>query len=158
MKTTVLCAAIVAGMAMTAFPASADSPREKPDFASLDVDGDGAITLEELQAAGAARFAETDANGDGALSQDELIAQMSGRAERGVTRMIERLDENDDGVLQQSELEDRGAKRLERLIERADTNDDGVVSEEEFEQVKDRGGRRGGDGKHRHGRGHGGRG
>ena len=77
MKTAILTAAIIAGLGLVAAPAMAEQQRERPDFATLDTDGNGQLTLEELQAAGAARFDDLDADGDGSLSVEELAAQGS---------------------------------------------------------------------------------
>jgi Ca2+-binding EF-hand superfamily protein len=43
-------------------------------FEEMDLNGDGAVTLEEMEGAREARFAEADANGDGVLDRDELLA------------------------------------------------------------------------------------
>ncbi|MEY1556408.1 EF-hand domain-containing protein [Yoonia sp. R2331] len=159
MKTQILMIAIAAGLTLNAVPVAAQDRADRPDFATLDADGDGMLTLEEMQAAGAARFAAADADGDGALSAEELTAQMSERAARGADRMIERLDENGDGLLQQAEMQDsRMADRAERLFARADADEDGSISAEEFEAVKERMGKRGGGKRGGKGRGHGGRG
>lgn len=138
MKTKILMAALLSGLVLTAGAASAENHRERPDFATLDANGDGALTLDELQARGAARFAEADANGDGALSAEEMVAAAEARNADRVARMIERHDENGDGLLQQDELPTRGQDRAERMFERADANDDGTISEEEFEVAKER--------------------
>ncbi len=160
MKTHILMIAIAAGLTLNAVPVAAESADGRPDFATLDANGDGALTLEELQAAGAARFAAADTDGDGALSEEELTARMAERASKGVSRMMERLDANEDGLLQQSELQDsRFGDRAERMFAHADANEDGSVSEEEFEAAKERGGKRRGGKRHGgEGRGHGGRG
>lgn len=146
MKTQVLMAAIVAGFGLVATGAVA---QERPDFATLDTNGDGAISITELQAQGEQRFATADTDGNGALSEAELLAQASERAEnraaKMVERMMEKLDENGDGEIQQGEMPERDSDRGERMFERADANDDGVLSAEEFEAAADheRGGRRG---------------
>jgi Ca2+-binding EF-hand superfamily protein len=44
-------------------------------FEEMDLNGDGAVTLEEMEGAREARFAEADANGDGVLDRDELLAE-----------------------------------------------------------------------------------
>ena len=133
MKTQVLMAAIVAGFGLVATNAIA---QERPDFATLNTNGDGAISLTELQSQGKDRFAETDTDGNGALSEAELLAQASERADDRAAKMVERmlahLDENDDGEIQQSELPERDANRAERMFERADADKDGVLSAEEF--------------------------
>jgi Ca2+-binding EF-hand superfamily protein len=149
MKTNVLMAALLSGLVLAAGAASAqdDQTRERPDFATLDVNGDGSLTQDELRAQGQARFAEADANGDGALSADEMVAASGERAAKRAARMIERLDANEDGVLQLEEMQNRGGDRAERMFERADADGDGVLSAEEFETAKEHRGDRRGNGK-----------
>lgn len=163
MKTPVLMAAIVAGFGLVATGAQAQG---RPDFATLDTNGDGAISMAELEAQGEQRFATADTDGNGALSEAEMLAQAEsrseGRAAKMVARMLERLDANNDGEIQQTELPEHGGGRAERMFERADANEDGAISEEEFDAVADRG-RGGRGGKHgdrggRHGQRGGGRG
>jgi len=138
MKKKMMFVAAFAGLVMAAGAAQADGHRQGPDFATLDADGDGQLTLEELQAQGEARFATADTDGNGALSAEELIAAANGRAEERAARMIERLDANGDGVLQQDELRPRGGEdRAQRLFERADADENGAISEEEFETARD---------------------
>ncbi|MEJ6399472.1 calcium-binding protein [Yoonia sp. 208BN28-4] len=151
MKTTFLIAAMTGAMLLPALDAAADGPREKPDFATLDTNGDGTLTLEELQSQG--RFATADANDDGVLSQDELTAAAQGRAAMAVERMLSRLDENGDGAISQDELPDRG-DRAERMFSRVDANDDGAISAEEFEEMRaHRGEGRGRGSRHHDGNG-----
>jgi len=140
MKTTVLMAGIAAALVMTAADAEAKPNRDRPDFATLDANGDGQITAEELQAQGAARFAAADTDGNGSLSLEELTAAAAERRENRAGRMLERLDTNEDGELSQEELAAaRGGDRAERMIERADADGNGSISQEEFEEAKDRG-------------------
>lgn len=116
-----------------------DSPPRSPEivFEELDLNGDGAITLEEMTGAGDARFAEADANGNGTLDRDELLARAQERAERGVDRMIERVDANGDGALSQEEManmrEGRRGPNPARMFERIDADGDGSISQGEFE-------------------------
>ncbi len=138
MKTKISMAALLSGLVLTAGAVSAENHRERPDFATLDANGDGALTVDELHARGAARFAQVDLNGDGSLSTEEMVAAAEARSAGRVARMIERHDENGDGLLQQDELPTRGRGRAERMFERADANDDGTISEEEFELIKER--------------------
>lgn len=155
MKRQILMATVFAGFAMAAGVAMADGHRgERPDFATLDLNGDGGISLEEMQAQGEARFADIDTNGDGGLSAEELIAAADARAQERAADMIERFDENGDGILQIDEMPRRGGDRAERMFERIDADEDGVISAEEFEAVKERMGERRGD----RGKGHRGRG
>jgi hypothetical protein len=161
MKTPVLMAAIVAGFGLAATGAQA---QERPDFATVDANGDGQISMAETEAYGEQRFANVDTDSDGALSEAELLVQASARSERRaarmVARMLEHLDENEDGRIQQSELPERDDSRAARRLERADTNEDGVISEAEFEAAgnhgrDDRRGSHGGkDGERGEHRGH----
>lgn len=147
MKTAVLMAGIAAAMVLTAADVQAKPNRDRPDFATLDADGDGQITMEELQAQGAARFADADTDGNGSLSLEELTAAAEERRESRIQRMLDRLDANEDGELSQEEMQAaRGGDRAERMFERADANDDGTISQEEFDSAKERGrgGRNGG--------------
>jgi Ca2+-binding EF-hand superfamily protein len=74
--------------------------------------------------------------------------------------MIERMDENEDGLIQADEMKprggDRGERNMERMFERMDTDEDGTLSAEEFaaaqEKMQERGERRQGQG---HSQGHG---
>jgi len=163
MKTPLLMAAIAAGITLAA---SAEARGEgggraahMPTFEDLDLNADGNVTLEEIQAAGRARnaerFTEVDANGDGALSADEMLAHANEqRAERladQIAERIEKADTNGDGLLQQSEIQAQAAERAEgrrgergeRMFERFDANEDGQLSAEEFAAGLEAAGERG---------------
>lgn len=149
MKSTVLMTAIVAGLTLTAMDASAagrGGDRAMPDFATLDTDGSGTLSVAELEAAAAGRFAAMDINGDGGISAEELAANREGRAAKRAERMLSRLDANEDGLLQADEMKPRGAS-VERMMSRVDTNEDGEISPEEFEKMSDKRGKRGGKGR-----------
>lgn len=150
MKTKILTAALLSGLVLTAGAAQAENHRERPDFATLDINGDGALTLEEMQARGEARFAEIDTDGDGALSAAELAASGAERATERATRMIARFDDNEDGLLQQDEMPSRGERRAAQMFDRVDADSDGVISAEEFEAAKARMGERRGEGRGDH--------
>ena len=115
-----------------------------PSFADLDSDGDGQLSEEEFSSLGAVWLAEIDTDGDGLLSQEELAAaiieRMTEFANRGSARMIERLDDNDDGMIGVDEIGHRHdpAEAFSRL----DDDGDGSISEDEFEHMKARDGRR----------------
>ncbi len=148
MKTPLLILAIGAGLTIQTLSAEAPTgDRERPGFSEIDGDGNGSISLEEMQAFGdaarAERFAAADTDGDGVLTEEEIIAAAQNRR---AARLIERLDANDDGVLQVEELRVREA-RGERFFERLDADEDGVISEAEFNDPPRRGG-----GGHGHGR------
>lgn len=120
------------------------------DFTTLDVDGSGEITQEDLDALRANRFSEIDANGDGTVSRDEFMAASAARAGDRAGEMFDRLDADGDGALSRDALEARDgrARGAGRLIQRADADGSGGVSEEELaaamERFAERGGKRGG--------------
>ncbi|MEL6683031.1 MAG: calcium-binding protein [Pseudomonadota bacterium] len=144
MKKTIFLTAILSAVVLSSATVHAQqTPRERPDFSTLDLNGDGQLTQEELQARSDSRFSDADANGDGGLSVEELTAAADARRADRISRMMERFDENGDGILQRSELPERG-DRAERMFERADENGDGTISQAEFEAAQDRlGGRKG---------------
>lgn len=146
MKSNVLMAALLSGLVLAAGAAQAGSHRERPDFATLDLDGDGSLSQEELQAQGEARFATADANGDGGLSAEEMIAAAGARASERAAQMIERHDANGDGVLQFDEMPRRSGDRPGRMFEHADADGNGVLSQEEFETALEKHGERRGRG------------
>lgn len=141
------------GMGPGAFGAA---PMGQLDFATLDADGNGAITQEDLDALAAERFAEVDLNGDGTLDASEVAAQMTARIEeRGLDSrtqgavewtptidedrvawmaegVVLRMDDNDDGVLSIEEVTPDG-DRAGKMLARLDTDGDGAVSQEEFD-------------------------
>ncbi|WP_380057671.1 EF-hand domain-containing protein [Falsihalocynthiibacter sp. SS001] len=108
----------------------------------IDTNADGKISAEEMKAHADARFAEMDADGDGKVSPEELKAfsekrQSERHAERQA-KMIERLDQDGDGMLSQEEMTPKGA---DQMFEKLDTDGDGQLSEEELKAAK---GKRGG--------------
>lgn len=144
MKPTVLIAAIAAGLTLTAMDVSAawrGPQHDAPDFATLDADGSGTVTVVEIEAASQARFDAVDTDGNGALSLAEVVAARDNDVTRHAERMISWMDENGDGELQADEMTRRGPD-AERMMSHADTDEDGVISEEEFDAaVEKRGGR-----------------
>jgi len=145
MKSTLLIAAMAAGLTLTAMDASAagrGQQHDAPDFATLDTDGSGTVTLAEIEAAGQARFDAIDTDGNGALSLEEMVAARDGDATRRAERMISRMDENGDGELQADEMTRRGPD-AERMLSHADADDDGEISEEEFDAAVEKRGDRG---------------
>lgn len=139
-KVLLLTTAIAIGFGVQA--ASADDRRgQLPSFEELDANADGVITLDELEAQAAARFAEADTDGDGGLSAEEILAQRQAeqleRAQDRAERLVDRLDDNGDGLVQVEELAD-GRRSLDRMFERVDADEDGAISEEEFAEARDR--------------------
>ena len=133
-------ASIVLGF--TAADARQGRGGERPSFEELDVNGDGKLTQEELDARSAARFSERDTDGNGALSREELLARAQEGAERRVDRILKRLDANEDGALSPEELAQARRGGGNRFFARVDADDDGAISKEEFEQMAQRRGER----------------
>lgn len=115
------------------------------NFEQMDANGDGLLTRAEMQAHAQARFAAADTDGDGNLSAAEMAAQAEREVSARMEKMIERRDENGDGVLSFEEMQPP-AKFADRMFDRLDENEDGALSQEELEKAKfgKRGGKNGG--------------
>lgn len=131
------------------------------DFADVDLDNSGLITVEDLQAAAKARFDAADADGNGELTLDELKAQaerrMADRQAAGkqggmgdgermgkmmqkrmvwkLEDMIEKRDADKNGSLSFAEMSP-DQTRLNRMIDRFDTDDDNAISAAEFDDAQ----------------------
>ena len=126
--------AMGAGAAMAKGPGGAQM-----DFETLDVDGSGEITAEDLAALKENRFGEVDTDGDGSVSQAEFVAAASARAAERASEQFTRLDADGDGTLSRDVLEGRGRGDVgERMLSRLDADESGGISAEEFEAAKDR--------------------
>lgn len=104
------------------------------DFATLDANGDGSITADDIEALREQRFADIDANGDGQVSRQEFMDHAAAQAGERAGTMFDRMDVDGDGSLSRDAVEARRGPGLdaERLISRFDSDGDGAVSEEEF--------------------------
>ncbi|MFK7764824.1 MAG: EF-hand domain-containing protein [Roseobacter sp.] len=109
---------------------------EPIQFEKLDENGDGQITRAEMEAMRANRFTRADANGDGDISLEEMQELGAERARAHATRIMERLDRNDDGVLSADEMP--SGDRASRRFDRVDADEDGVISKVEFDAAQDR--------------------
>jgi Ca2+-binding EF-hand superfamily protein len=101
-------------------------------FNKVDTDGDGVVSQEEFQAQRASRIDTVNVDGQPGLSFDEFVELREQRAKehrkRRVERAFNRLDANDDGVVDDAEL----AARADKMFDRIDANDDGSLSKEEM--------------------------
>jgi len=136
MKRSTFIAAIAASaIGVTTLAAMAYDGR--PDFSTLDADGNGEVSLTEMQARGDARFEEADTDGDGFLSVEELEAASRMRASTRVERMMTRMDANEDGMLSPDEMTSP-RRDPARYFERMDADKSGGISEAEFEKASTR--------------------
>ncbi len=146
-RNTLLIAAIVAlsPVALCAVAPPAANPgqaREDALFKRLDTNGDGVITQEEAQAAGARHILEAfdklDLNHDGMITRDELHeAHLARRAEMEA-RFASRFaaaDKNGDGTLSREEVQ-QAMPRVARHFDEIDTNQDGQISQEELKAAR----------------------
>lgn len=134
--TSVLAAALAIGAAGMAMAKEGAAGKERPTFEMLDSNGDGQITMEEMQARRAVRFEQNDTDGDGKLSKAELEAAAAEQSKKRVERMFNRMDANDDGFIEQSEMQPR--RSPSRMFDRIDTDQSGGISAEEFAAAQEK--------------------
>lgn len=146
----------IAGVASADGP-SGDRGMRGADFETLDTNGDGLLTAEDLAAAAGARFAEFDADGDGTISEAEFIDRIRANAGERAADWFARLDADGDGVLSRDTFEARRGDRsrgMNRMLSRFDADGDGGIDAGEFEtaraEMRDRRHQRGGHGEGRH--------
>lgn len=109
-------------------------PRERPRFVlqALDLDHDGALSPQEIQAAPASLRA-LDRNGDGELTPDEMEPPRTdaGASPDQLVSQMMSFDRNGDGVLTSDEL----PERMRSVFARGDTNRDGKLTPDEIRQT-----------------------
>lgn len=111
------------------------------DFAALDADADGKVTMEEITAARDAEAKALDANGDGKIDVAELTAYRMVEVEEQAKAQIAALDADGDGALSAAELAIRAIARMPAVIpqpffDRIDADADGAISQAEFDAAK----------------------
>jgi len=146
---TILAAAVLSLPLLAAPPEGGPSADRGPQMMQgADTDGDGTVSRDEFDAAGAKAYARLDADGDGYVTMDEFIAgprmgrQSAGpHSEERRARMQERMelhraerfvsaDANEDAVLSRAEFDAARRARFEEL----DSDDDGIVDAAEMAQ------------------------
>lgn len=149
---TFMSAIVLVGAAVAATAGYARDSERGPGgmemrFEELDADGNGEITLEEIETRMQSRFTDADADGDGMLTRDEMIAAAQVQVEERVDRMLKRADTDGDGALSMDEMPKPRGGWAERMFGRVDADDSGGISKEEFAQMREHRGRHGRDDK-----------
>ena len=127
-----LAAVVLAVGAVTAYAQEGFNP---------DTNGDGKITLAEMQASRVARMMQADTNHDGKISKAEFVTSMQQRAARwggnggggppgGIDEMFKRQDLNGDGYITKAEIEQATAQRFARM----DTAHKGYLTPDEMHE------------------------
>ncbi len=121
-------------------------------FALLDTNGDGQVTVEEIEARQAARFAAADADGNGGLSAEEMVAMAeTQRLEMltdAMTERLARIDDNGDGQVQAEEMTARMPNPV-MMFDVMDADNDGAITQAEFDAAREQMDDRGPRGEHR---------
>jgi len=108
--------------------------------AQYDANGDGKVTVEEIQAARVAEFQANDTNGDAVLSLEELQALMQKKRNEHVATRLAELDTDGDGSLSVTEFQAKApaerAGNAATLFGLADTNNDNALDATELSVLK----------------------
>lgn len=107
--------------------------------AQYDINQDGTVTMDEIQAGRAAEFTQADSNADGQLSVAELQALQAQRRTARQAARFAQLDSNGDGVLSVEEFQAQrraAPERAANLFGLADTNRDGMLDQNEMAVLK----------------------
>jgi Ca2+-binding EF-hand superfamily protein len=103
------------------------------EFSKADKDGDGRISVEELDQRHRNFLAKADADKDGYISEDEMKAFHDARRDKMKAKRFPDADK--DGFVSRREYEDAARARFDAL----DKNADGRLSEEELRAGHGRG-------------------
>ncbi|GLS39273.1 hypothetical protein GCM10010869_48700 [Mesorhizobium tianshanense] len=141
MKRSVLITALLLGLApLSAVHAQEISGTDMPGKRMLqrvDVNGDGAISKDEMLAARERLFTKLDRNGDGVIDEKEIegardaIMDRADAAQARLGTRWRRMDGNGDGKVSEDEFRNRMP-----LFDLADRNGDGALSADEIAAVR----------------------
>ncbi|MDO9525383.1 MAG: hypothetical protein Q7J57_07540 [Gemmobacter sp.] len=115
------------------------------DFETLDINKDGKITKEDITAARDARIKSMDPDGDGFVTREEMLAHAMEaerkRVEARVGDMFDSMDTDADGRLSAAEVISgrmgrSGSGGMDRMFDRVDADKDGAISPEELDAAK----------------------
>lgn len=134
MNKTILAAASIAALVVGGVAVAGPGK-----FTRADKDGDGKISVQEIDARNKEFIAKADADKDGFVTEEEMEALRAARKAEMKARMFP--DANKDGYVDRREHEDAARARFADL----DKDGDGRLSEQEMRDGHSRG----------HGRGHG---
>ena len=104
-----------------------------------DTNGDGKISIEEINADQARMFNALDVDGDKSMSVEEIRRRGRSLQIFRTTTLFDLLDANGDGKLSVAEIQ----APSQRWFKRYDKNGDGLMDADEISDGRERGGRRG---------------
>ena len=93
-------------------------------FDTIDADGDGTLTQDEIDRLRNDRHTAHDANGDGNLSLEEFSGLWHETTRPFTVRVFQMLDTDGDGIVNRAEYD----RPLAGIVERLDRNGDGSLS------------------------------
>lgn len=96
---------------------------------TYDQNGDGALTQEEIDTIRAARLVEFDKDGNGTLNLEEYQALWLDAMHERMVDQFQAHDADGDGLVTAEEF----GKRQSKMVSRMDRNDDGKLDKSDFE-------------------------
>lgn len=93
-------------------------------FDAVDANGDRSVTAEEIAAYQATQIANADLSGDGALSIEEFDTIFREFTRSRMVDAFQALDSDGDGLITETEID----TRVSRMVERMDRDGDGVLT------------------------------